>query len=79
MSIYVNVDIKDNASPEQKAMALEKALKKFKKKIKKCELMLEIQKRQYYVKPSALKREKKLKSIARNKYKVKQEQEINNA
>jgi small subunit ribosomal protein S21 len=65
MSIYVEVDSKDCNTDAQKSIALEKALKKFKKKIKGCGLMLEIQKRQHYVKPSVLKREKKLKSIAR--------------
>jgi small subunit ribosomal protein S21 len=75
MSIYVEVDSRNCNTDAQKSIALEKALKKFKKKIKRCELMLEIQKRQHYVKPSVLKREKKLKSISRNKHRMEQERE----
>lgn len=51
---------------------LEKGLKRFKKKIKMANLMLEIFDREAYVKPSAVKREKKQKAIIRNKYKVKE-------
>ena len=76
--ICVYVDSKNCDTAEQKAGALERALKKFKKKVKRCELMLEIQKRQQYTKPSAIKREKKLKSISRSKYKIKQEREKSN-
>ena len=49
---------------------LEKALKKFKKKVKLTNLMLDVFDRESYVKPSAIKREKKRKAIIRNKYKV---------
>ena len=37
--------------------------------------MLELRERSFYVKPSALKREKKNKAILRNKYKVLKEKE----
>jgi small subunit ribosomal protein S21 len=47
---------------------VEKALKQFKKKLKKANLTLEIQKHEFYEKPSAIKRKKKIKSITRNKY-----------
>ncbi len=54
---------------------VEKALKKFKKKIKKANLMLEIFEREFYVKPSIKKRQKKIKAISRNKYKVYQDKQ----
>jgi small subunit ribosomal protein S21 len=57
---------------------LEKGLKRFKKKIKMTNLMLEIFDREAFVKPSVLKREKKRKAIARNKFKVKQFKEDEN-
>lgn len=57
---------------------LEKGLKRFKKKIKMTNLMLEIFDRESYVKPSAIKREKKRKAIIRNKYKVKELKEAEN-
>lgn len=57
---------------------LEKALKKFKKKLKMTNLMLEIFEREAYIKPSATKRQKKLKAIARNKYKVAETKRIDN-
>jgi len=60
--IGISVDVRDGN--------VEKALKKFKKKIKISNLMLEIFDREAYEKPSAIKREKKRKAIIRNKYKV---------
>lgn len=60
--VGIRVDVRDNN--------VDKALKKFKRKIKKSNLMLEIFKNEFYVKPSAKKREKKLKATARNKYKL---------
>ena len=60
MAVYVNTE-RDN---------IDKALKKFKKAVKKSGIILEIFDRQQYDKPSKIKREKKLKCIARNKYKV---------
>jgi len=44
---------------------IDKALKQFKRKIKDSGLMLEIHSRQYFTKPSILKREKRKKSLAR--------------
>lgn len=49
---------------------LEKALKQFKKKIKKSNLMIELQEREFYEKPSDKKRKIKIKMTTRNKYKV---------
>ncbi len=54
---------------------IDKALKKFKKKIKNSNLMLEIFDREAYTKPSVIKREKKRKAMIRNKYKVQEYKE----
>ena len=53
--------------------SIDKALKKFKRKVKKSEILLEYQRRQYYTKPSDIKREKKTKSKLRNKYRMERE------
>ena len=67
----IQVDVKDGN--------IEKALKKFKKKIKSSNLMLEIFDRESYTKPSAKKREKKRKAIIRNKYKVEEFKKAENS
>ena len=59
----------------RKGQSVEKAISVFKKKVKQSGLMLELGERSSYVKPSALKREKKNKAILRNKYKVLKEKE----
>ena len=59
----------------RKGQSVEKAISVFKKKVKQSGLMLELRERSFYVKPSALKREKKNKAILRNKYKVLKEKE----
>ncbi len=46
---------------------IEKALRKLKKQVKETKLMLELREREYYVKPSALRREKKAKAKLRAK------------
>jgi len=46
---------------------VEKALSKLKKQVKETKLMLELREREYYTKPSALKREKKAKAKLRAK------------
>ena len=48
---------------------VEGALKKFKRKIKDSEMMLELKKRSFYKKPSELKREKRNLAKLRQKYK----------
>ena len=48
---------------------IEGALKKFKKIVKNSNLMLELSKKSYYVKPSKIRREKKNLAILRDKYK----------
>lgn len=53
---------------EDRDKAIDKALKKFKRKIKDSGLMVEIQDRQFFSKPSKLKREKRIKSLLRNQY-----------
>jgi small subunit ribosomal protein S21 len=57
---------------------LDKALKKFKKKVKMSNLMLEIFDREAFIKPSTIKREKKRKAAIRNKYKIKEYKEAEN-
>ena len=59
----------------RKGQSIEKAISIFKKKVKQSGMMLELRERSYYVKPSAIKREKKNKAILRNKYKVLREKE----
>ena len=59
----------------RKGHSVEKAISIFKKKVKKSGLMLELRKRSFYVKPSAIKREEKNKAILRNKYKVLKEKD----
>ena len=46
---------------------VEKALSKFKKKVKESKLMLELREREYYKKPSQLKKELKAKARLRSK------------
>ena len=60
----------------RKGQSIEKAISIFKKKVKQSGMMLELRERSYYVKPSAIKREKKNKAILRNKYKVLKEKEL---
>lgn len=57
---------------------LEKALKRFKKKVKMSNLMLEIFDRESFTKPSAVRREQKRKAVIRNKYKVQEYKEAEN-
>ena len=59
----------------RKGQSVEKAISIFKNKVKKSGLMLELRKRAFYVKPSAIKREEKNKAILRNKYKVLKEKD----
>ncbi len=56
---------------------VELALKKLKKKVKNSNLFLELRKKQYYEKPSKIKREKKNLAILRNKWAVEKEKENN--
>ena len=58
---------------EDKVAALDKALKKLKKKIKKSNLMIDLHDTQFFRKPSEIRREKKRKAISRNAHKVYQE------
>ena len=54
---------------------VEKALRILKKKVKESNLFLELRKKDYYEKPSKLRREKKNLAILRNQYKVQKEKE----
>ena len=49
---------------------VEGALKKFKRKVKDSEMMLELKKRSFYKKPSEIKREKRNLAKLRQKYKT---------
>ena len=53
---------------------LEYALKKFKRKVKDTGLLHEIQTRQFYLKPSAIKREKRAKARVRAQMKSKKDE-----
>ena len=52
---------------------VEGALKKFKRKVKDTEMMLELKKRSFYKKPSELKREKRNLAKLRQRYKTEKE------
>ena len=52
---------------------IEGALKVLKKKVKESNLFLDLRKKEYYVKPSTIKREKKNLAKLRNKYKNQKE------
>lgn len=54
---------------EVKKGNIDLALKKLKNKIKKAGLFIELDEKSHYIKPSAKKRAKKLKAMARNKNK----------
>ncbi len=65
------VKINDPSDP----VAVDKALKRLKKKVKKSNLMVDLYESMYYKKPSEKRREKRRKAITRNYYRVKQEKE----
>ncbi len=65
--IEVDVKYPINASRDEKDKAIDKALKKFKRKVKDSGIMLEIYARSEFRKPSAIKREQKIKSLLRAK------------
>ena len=56
---------------------VEGALKILKRKVKNSNLMLDLKKKAYYVKPSEIKREKKNLAKLRNKYNIQKEKENN--
>ena len=56
---------------------VELALKKLKRKVKDSNLMLDLRKKEYYVKPSEIKRQKRNLSRLRNKYATLKEKENN--
>ena len=60
----------------RKGQSVEKAISIFKRKVKDSGILMEYRDRQFYEKPSAIKREKKNKAILRNKYKVLKEKEL---
>jgi len=68
--IGIGIDVRDNN--------IDKALKRFKKKVKNSNLMLQIFENEAYVKPSTKKRQKKLKALARNKYKIQELKDAEN-
>lgn len=70
--VYVQVGNESDA-----IAALDKALKKLKRKMKKSNLMVDLFNSQFYRKPSDVKREKKRKAISRNRYKVNEEKQKN--
>ena len=49
---------------------VEEALRRFKRKVKDSNLMVDLKNKQYYVKPSELRRERKSKAMLREKYKI---------
>ena len=57
---------------------VEEALKRLKRKVKNSDIMQELRKKEYYVKPSIIKREKRNLAKLRNHYKTLKEKEQNN-
>jgi len=51
----------------RRGQSIEKALSIFKRKVKDSKILYELREREYYTKPSQLKKEKKAKAIARRK------------
>ena len=51
----------------RKGQSIEKALSLFKKKVKDSKILYELREREYYMKPSLIKKEKKAKAKARRK------------
>ena len=51
----------------RKGQSIDKALSILKKKVKESKLMVELREREFYTKPSVIKKEKKAKAILRNK------------
>jgi small subunit ribosomal protein S21 len=51
----------------RRGQSIEKALSIFKKKVKDSKILFELREREYYMKPSAIKKEKKAKAKARRK------------
>jgi len=51
----------------RKGQSIEKALSLFKRKVKDSKILYELREREYYMKPSAIKKEKKAKAKARRK------------
>ena len=56
---------------------VEKAIRILKKKVKESNLFLELRKKEYYEKPSKIRREKKNLAIARTRYQMLKEKENN--
>ena len=57
---------------------VEEALKRLKRKVKNSDLMQDLRKKEYYIKPSVIKREKINLAKLRNHYKVLKEKEQDN-
>jgi len=51
----------------RRGQSIEKALSLFKRKVKDSKILYELKEREYYMKPSAIKKEKKAKAKARRK------------
>ena len=51
----------------RRGQSIEKAISIFKKKVKESKILYELREREYYMKPSAIKKEKKAKAKARIK------------
>jgi len=67
--IYTEINYKKFPNTKEgKDRAVDIALRKFKKKVKDFGLMPEIQNSLFYKKPSTKKREKRLKSLLRNRF-----------
>jgi ribosomal protein S21 len=69
----IGVKVRQDGDPKKALEALDYALKKLKNKIKKSNMLIEIKRSEYFMKPSARKRAKRISAIARNDKRVAEE------
>ncbi|MFA5392768.1 MAG: 30S ribosomal protein S21 [Candidatus Paceibacterota bacterium] len=72
MSVSVKVKYTEHGDPR---IALDNALKKLKNKIKKSNMLIELKRSEYFMKPSARKRAKRISAISRNEKRVAEEKQ----
>ncbi len=68
----ISVKVREGGDPR---IALDNALKKLKNKIKKSNMLIELKRSEYFMKPSARKRAKRISAISRNEKRVAEEKQ----
>jgi ribosomal protein S21 len=69
----IGVKVRQGGDP---VIALDSALKKLKNKIKKSNMLIELKRTEYFMKPSARKRAKRISAISRNDKRVADERKL---